>query len=351
MAKYRNRLLAGFAIAFGIYIVLLLFTNTGDLIAHLRAFPWILLVPLVALKLLSWVFRFSLWHYYLGVVGARDKLSLADSAIIFISGFMFVISPGKMGQALKAVFVKAKTGVAVAAVAPIILAESINDGLGILAITLIGVALAGKSIDLGPYRSIIALSTAAILIGVIAVQIRPLGLFLIGLCGRLPLIRRAQGWLLAFYDSTRVVLLPQHLLIAATLDTIAYTIDSVALMLIISGFGVPISWTLFLQSMFIQGVTSALGALSGSPNGAGVTEISSSGMLLALVAPANPILSVSAALAAAVIEGFFQKWFRVLAGLVVTLIFRKRLFTREVDQMIASLDFRRPSQAAAELGD
>ncbi len=351
MAKYRNRLLAGFAIAFGIYVLLLLFTNTGDLIAHLRSYPWILLLPLIGLKLLSWVFRFGLWHYYLGVVGARDKMSLADSAIIFIAGFTLVISPGKMGQALKAVFVKAKTGVSVAKVAPIIVAESVNDGLAILAITLIGLVLAGNSIDLGPYRSVIIVSAAVLLLGVIAVQIRPLALFLIGVCGRLPLIRRAHDWLLAFYYSTQQVLLPRHLIVAVALDTIAYTIDSVALMLIISGFGVPLSWTLFLQSMFIQGVTSALGALSGSPNGAGVTEISGSGMLLALVAPANPVITVSAALACAVIEGFFQKWFRVLAGLVVTLIFRRRLFTREVEQMIGSINFRHPAEAAAEPGD
>jgi hypothetical protein len=69
------------------------------------------------------------------------------------------------------------------------------------------------------------------------------------------------------------------------------------------------------------------------------------------VTPANPLMTPSAALAAAVIEGFFHKWFRVLVGMIVALIFRKRLFSAEVDRTIAEMEAERGIKPALQVGD
>jgi uncharacterized membrane protein YbhN (UPF0104 family) len=109
-------------------------------------------------------------------------------------------------------------------------------------------------------------------------------------------------------------------------------------MIVLSGFGLEISWSLLLQATFITGVAAAIGALSFVPNGAGVTELTNVGMLLAIVAPLNPVLTAPAAAAAALIQGFFHKWFRVLVGLVVASVYRRRLFSPAVTEAITEFE-------------
>jgi len=62
---------------------------------------------------------------------------------------------------------------------------------------------------------------------------------------------------------------------------------------------------------------------------------------------ATTALTPSAALTAAVIEGFFHKWFRVLVGLVVAVVYRKRLFPAEVEQTLHEMDAARANRRQA----
>jgi uncharacterized membrane protein YbhN (UPF0104 family) len=93
-----------------------------------------------------------------------------------------------------------------------------------------------------------------------------------------------------------------------------------------------------LQAAFIVGVGTFIGAVSFLPNGAGVTEVSQAAMLMAIVAPNNPEMTLGVAAAAAVIEGFFHKWYRVIVGLGTTFIFRDRLFTPVLERELETAD-------------
>ena len=68
---------------------------TDDVLASLRQFPAVLVLPLILVQVAAGLFRFWEWNYYMGVIGARDKMSLLDSAVIFVTGFVMVVSPGK----------------------------------------------------------------------------------------------------------------------------------------------------------------------------------------------------------------------------------------------------------------
>jgi uncharacterized membrane protein YbhN (UPF0104 family) len=109
----------------------------------------------------------------------------------------------------------------------------------------------------------------------------------------------------------------------------------------------PVSWTLFLQASFIVGILSAIGALSFVPNGAGVTEASNWVLLMAMVAPLHPHMTPAIAAAASLIQGFFHKWFRVLVGLGVALVFRDRLFSEAVKTELASAELTPQPQTSA----
>lgn len=334
-------------LALVIYVgLLLLVDNRGQItegvIEAFQGFPWLVLIPLVLLQIVAGLSRFLVWTYYLGIIGARDKISLADSAIIFVFGFTMVVSPGKAAELLKAVFLKMKTGVPIARSAPVVIAERLVDGLAVIIILTVVLLFAGSELELGDYLTLsraIAFSSALFLgFCLVAVQIAPLAYFVLRLVARTPFIRRLHGWLTDLYESSREVFKPRHVLTATTLGLGIYLSSAVSMALILAAFNVPVTLTLALQAMFMVGVTSAIGALSFIPNGAGITEFSNVAMLMAIVAPANPSLTLGVATAAALLQGFFYKWFRVLAGLGVAVIFRDRLVTPAVESEIAALE-------------
>jgi uncharacterized protein (TIRG00374 family) len=338
MRKYRNRILAGFAVVFVIYVALLLFVNTEELVGNLRAFPWGLFFPVVLLKMVAWVLRFGQWHYYLGVIGARDKISVFDSVVLFLAGFTMAVSPGKIAEVLKAVILKVKTGIPVARSAPVVIAERVVDGVAVVMVVFLIVLLAGKDIQLGAYGVLIVMSGALLIAGLIAVQIRPLAYFLLGICARLPLIKRLHGLLVEFYESSREVLKLRHVIPTTLMGSAAHLADALGFTIVLTGFGLELTWILYFQVTVIVGLSAAVGALSGLPNGAGVTEVSTSATLLAIVAPQNPEITQSVAFTAALIEGFFHKWFRVFVGMLVAIIFRRRLFPPSLDAAIAEME-------------
>ncbi len=351
MRKYRNRILVGFAIVFVIYAVLLLFVNTGELVANLRAYPWQLFVLVILLKLFAWILRFCQWQYFLHVIEAHNKISLLDSAIVFLSGFSMAVSPGKIAEMLKAVILKVKTGIPIARSAPVVIAERVVDGVAVVTVVFIVALVAGDRIHLGTYGVLIIISGGLLAFGLTAVQIRPLAYLLLNICAKLPLVRRVHQPLVEFYESSREILSLRHVIPTSVMGSFAHLADSLGFTIVLAGFGLEITWELFLQATFIVGLAAAVGALSGLPNGAGVTEVSTSGMLLAIVAPENPAITQSLALTAALIEGFFHKWFRVLAGLLVAVIFRRRLFPAALETELAELEVeraRRPTLYGAE---
>lgn len=348
MQKYRNRILTGFAIGFVIYVVWLLFVNTGELVDHLRVYPWLLLAPVILLKLAAWFCRFMQWHVFLGVIGANEKISRFDSAVLFISGFSMAVSPGKIAEMLKAIVLKTKTGIPIARSAPVIIAERVVDGVAVILLAFAAILLAGDSIQLpGEYRFMILLSAGLLLFGLIAVQIRPLAFFLLDILRRLPLIRRLHEPLVTFYDSSHEIFKLRHVIPTTAFGVIAALCDAVGFVIILSGFGLAFSWELLYQAVVIISLSSAIGALSGVPNGAGITEISVSAMLMAIVAPGNPVLTKSIADTAALVEGFFHKWFRVFVGLGVGVIFRRRLFPSEIETTIAEMEAERTKKQVA----
>lgn len=331
MQKYRNRMLMGFALVFIIYIGILVFGNAQELLAELRAYPWILLVPVVLLKFCAWLLRFWRWHYFLGVIEASSRISLLDSAVIFIAGFSMAVSPGKIAEVLKAVILKVKTGIPVARSAPVVIAERVVDGVAVLIMSLFAFFLAGDAIDIGNYRFLIILSAVLLIVGLVGVQIRPFVYWGLDLVRGIPLIRRLHRPLVDFYESSREILLLQHVIPTSLLGMVAHLTDAIGFSIILSAFGLELSWILLLQSIFITGLTAMIGALSGVPNGAGVTEVTSSSMLLVIITPFHPQITATVALTVALIDGFFHKWFRVFVGTVVAIIFRRRLFPVSMD--------------------
>src|SRR4051812_30740649 len=91
-----------------VYIVLALYSDWSQVTLALQHFPWLLLIPVIALTLVNYSGRCLRWHWYLRLLGT--PIRLWDSTRIFGVGMMMVMTPGKAGEFLKPYMVKNVAG-------------------------------------------------------------------------------------------------------------------------------------------------------------------------------------------------------------------------------------------------
>src|SRR6185295_11337797 len=81
--------------------------------------------------------RFAKWHFYLHCL--EIPVPWRASLRIFLAGFTMAISPGKLGEVLKAVLVRDLIGTPVSLTASVVMAERLTDVAGLVALGALGV--------------------------------------------------------------------------------------------------------------------------------------------------------------------------------------------------------------------
>lgn len=311
-----RRLAAGLVFGFVVVIVLLLMGDLRQVGAQVKAFHWELYPLVIALTLFNYVMRFIKWDYYLGQVGVRD-LPKKESARLFTCGFPLAVTPGKVGEALKAVWLYQMTGVPVARGVAVVVAERISDGLAVLALSTLGV------IAYPQYWPAFAL-VLGLLVGVIVVsQIRPLALALLDFGERIPLVNRFVHLLHEFYEGSFTVFRPKASLLAVSIGTVSWLAEGIGFYLILVGLGLEPGSNLLSIAVFVMAFSTVVGAMSALPGGLGAAEASIAGMLALL-------LNVDAGLAAAatLLIRFATLWFGVAVGLLAWLLSKDMVLGR-----------------------
>lgn len=271
------------------------------------SFNWIVYPFVLALTLFNYTLRFGKWHYYLGQIGIRN-FSIHRSARIFIAGFPLAMTPGKVGEALKGVWLHRDTGVETAKGVAVVVAERISDGLAVLALSIFSV------IAYPDFWPIFASVLVFLLTIVIVSQIRPLALWLLDLGEKLPLINRIVFSLRRFYEGSFLLFKPKPALIAVGLGTISWLGEGIGFYLVLLGLGVPPSSQVLASAVFILAFSLVIGAVSTLPGGLGAAEISIAGMLVLILG-----LDRDLAAAATLLIRFATLWFAVGLGLIVWL--------------------------------
>src|SRR5690606_21676695 len=81
--------------------------------------------------------RIIKWEYYLARLEIRGVPKL-DSALVFLSGFVLTVTPGKVGEVFKSAVLAETHGVPAARTAPIVIADRLTDVIGVVALIAIG---------------------------------------------------------------------------------------------------------------------------------------------------------------------------------------------------------------------
>ena len=318
MERLKKNLALALGLGLAVYLVLAILSGLSDLRATLARFDYFLLPAILGLVSLSYTVRFARWVYYLRLLEVR--MPLGTNAAIFAAGLSMAISPGKLGEVLKSVFVKDVAGVPVARTAPAVVAERATDGTGMIAWGLIG-ALA---FSFGPWLLLLFLAFTAV--GIVVLRSKELSLLAEKTLSRLPLLNRLAPHVRDFHGASNEILAFRPLAVASIVSFIAWGLECLAVYLCALGVG---AGKPFLVIVFIFAVSSLAGVLSMLPGGIGVAEAGLAGMF-ASVAGLSGGLSVALTL----VIRLATLWFATLVGIVGLLLVR-RIIGQPVDAAVA----------------
>jgi glycosyltransferase 2 family protein len=307
--RLKRNLVRALALGVGVYMVLAVFSDFGELREALGGFDYALIPAILGLVLLSYAGRFFRWLYYLRIL--KFSVPLGTNAAIFAAGLSMTISPGKLGEVLKSVFVRQSSGAPIARTAPAVVAERATDGTGMVAWGFLG----AFSLGLSPWTMLAFLAVAVF--GIAVLRSERLSLWAERVLSRLPLLERLAPHLRDFHGASNELLGTGPLLVGTLISFCAWGLECLGVYLCVVGMGVDQA---FLLVVFVFAVSSLLGVLSMLPGGIGAVE---AGLAVQFVALAG--LSRGLAGALTFLIRLATLWFATLIGVIGLLVVRRLL--------------------------
>jgi uncharacterized protein (TIRG00374 family) len=259
--RLKRNLIVALALGVAVYLLLVIISGFENLRATLESFNLALVPAILGLVLLSYVGRFFRWLYYLRLL--KVSIPLGINAAIFASGLSMTISPGKLGEVLKSVFVRQAAGAPVARTAPAVVAERATDGMGMVVWGFVGAFALG----LGPGTMVVFLTVAAF--GIAVLRSRRLSLLAEQVLRKLPLLSRLAPHLKDFHASSNELLATRPLVVGTMISFFSWGLECLGVYLCSLGLdaGMP-----FLLVVFVFATSSLIGVLSMLPGGIGAVE-------------------------------------------------------------------------------
>ena len=296
MTARRWLLVGGLVLA--VFAGLLAYGDARQIGTLLAQFPPGWFAVAAGLALLNYAFRYARWILYLRALELRVPHSVALP--VFLAGLALSITPGKVGELLKSVWLRRRAGVPVAQSAPAVVMERITDAIAVALLALAGTALLPPAVIL----LISGVVVAGFIIGALAASRYGLALL------RLPVLRRWREPLTQSSSGLRRLMTPRMLAGAIILGGLAWAAEGIILWVIVSGLHESLSPTLALS---IAAIAALEGAVTALPGGLVAFE----GSMVALLAQAG--VATTAAVAATLLTRLATLWLAVLVGLLAWL--------------------------------
>jgi uncharacterized protein (TIRG00374 family) len=297
-------------VVLGAVLVVTAMTVVGDAreLGHqLSGFDWRLVAPILVLTLWNYLLRFIKWEIYLGAIGVTGLRRL-KSAQIFLSGFAMSVTPGKVGEFIKSVYVRRETGSPANPVMAVVTAERATDAAAMAILALIGATRYSYG------RGFVLLALTGGLVVLLILQRPRITEQVVARLSRFERVSRLSEQINSFFRASAILLRPRLLAPTVGLSVLSWSGECFALFLVLIGLGIDGSLELVLIAAFVIGISSLAGGFSMLPGGLGVADASMAGMLVLLVH--DDAMTRSVAVAATLLIRFATLWFGVLIGAI-----------------------------------
>jgi uncharacterized protein (TIRG00374 family) len=288
--------IVGFALVF---TGLSIWAGAGTVIAHVRSLSVDLLAALLGLSLVNYALR--AWRWQVFAKGLNIQVPLARNLLYFVAGFSMTTTPGKAGEALRLWLIERCHGYSYQRIAPMFVADRLND---MVAISLLGLAGVGA---FSAYADVTLIGAAAL--GLIMLAFfRPSALIgLTTLAYRVTGRRRARlfsGIRAALRGTARLFTL-RAFGFGLVLALLGWSAEIFEFHLLLKALGASTS---LQQAMFIFTFAMAAGTLAMLPGGLGGTEA----VMIALLTACG--VDLDRAIAATAVIRLTTLWFATGLG-------------------------------------
>ncbi len=309
VTQLRKRILLSVVIGIVVVALLGLVSDLRQVGASLSNFAWHTVPIILGLTILNYVLRWLKWDIYLRHLNLGTKVSRGDSALLFTAGMVMAVTPGKIGEVLKSYLLRRINQTPVSVSAPIVVAERMTDGIAMLLLMGVGLTL------YPPAAPLFWALVGATVLGIMLIQSTRTVNWMLSLVAHTRFAQPLQN----AYQSSRM-LLGWRLLSGVTLiSVISWLFECIAFMYVLEGLGITPSLVVLQQSTFIFAASTLFGLVSLLPGGLGVSEASSTGLLVWMIP-----MSTAAAAAATMLIRFGTLWFGVLLGVGALAWFNRR---------------------------
>lgn len=294
-------------VLYGLFAV---YTGLHEIGSSLSRFRGSAFLVALGLACFNYLLRFGKWQYYLARLEIRG-IPWLDSLLVFLTGFVLTITPGKVGEVFKSAVLAKTHGIPVERTAAIVIADRLTDVIGIVLLILLGGASFPKGL---PWA---VAGVLAVAVGLVLILWQAPALWLCErlerrpgkLSGLVPKLREALARL-------RVLATPSALIVPTLLSVVAWGSEGTALYALLGGFGQHVSWSLCV--LFYSTATLA-GALVPVPGGLGLVE----GMLREAMLHLGGV-EQGAATAAMILVRLATLWWAVVVGFIALFLLRLR---------------------------
>ncbi|MGE3672977.1 MAG: YbhN family protein [Polyangiaceae bacterium] len=310
MNRFLRRVLFALLLGVLVYGAFVVYSGISAVRASLGGFHWWTFAAALGLATFNYVLRFAKWEYYLARLDVRGVPKF-ESFLVFLSGFVLTVTPGKVGEVFKSAVLAETHEVPMPRTAPIVIAERLTDVIAVILL----IALGSVGFQ-GGLKWAVA--------GMVLVSV---GLVLILWPAPMNwLVRRAENSsgrlhrlapkLRESVDSLRIVASPGALLIPTLLSIVGWGCEGLALWLLLTGFGftVPVS-----LAVFFYATATLAGAVVPVPGGLGVAEALIREQLVQLAHVPHGI-----ATSAMLLVRLATLWWAVLVGFGALALLRRR---------------------------
>lgn len=307
LEKVKKHILTSIIFGAILYLVLSVYADYNSVLEAFSNFGFALIPALLILSYLNYFTRFLKWHYYLHVL--KINIGFGKSMLVFMSGLIMSVTPGKFGELLKSYMLKNLADEPVSKTAPIVLVERITDFLSLLIIAIIGSYIYGVG-------EVIVIGTSLFfVILVVFLSNKKYSRFLFRLLEKVKFISKHLPKLETAYESAYFMLRPKPLILMVLLSFAAWFFECFGFYLILVKFNTGI--TLFWAS-FTYAFATILGSITMLPGGLGVTDGSLTFLMI------NSDIDSNVSVASTFIIRVVTLWFAVFVGIISVFIYNRK---------------------------
>ena len=283
-----------------LYTGFLVFADVKSVYEKINAMNLDYLPIIILLPPFSWLILFVRWNLLLKNSGVC--IPIKESLKIYLAGYALSMTPGKVGELLKAHFIKTRFGVAQKNTMPIVIVEQFYTMLGLVCVGILGIS----HFQFGVY--VMGITASVLVFAFLILSSRSIFDKFSNVLSKIHFLRKYTE---SFLDSHSIIknsLGRKTFVYSTILSSLFWVIEGIVVFFIFKSFGLN-SLELF-QIISVYGTSIILGVISFLPLGIGVVEGSLTGFLVL------EKVSVSLALTLVIIIRLFTRWYAVSIGLI-----------------------------------